>query len=228
VHLSFNVPQLDEGNLTMPVHDWTRVDAGLFHDFHLGWVCAIRSYLNNGGLPPDHYALLERDHLDKPINDAAAEPLVYSQFANRISIRHEDGDRTVARIEILPPGRKSSDREFRRFVRSASTLVRQGIHLLVVDLFPPTKRDPQGIHSSIWREFDEEDFDLPANKPLVFVSYDAGPPQACYLDTIGVGDAIPDMPVFLAPEKYIQAPLEATYQAAWSVFPAALKRLLGN
>ena len=24
----------------MPVHDWTRVDAGLFHDFHQGWTAA--------------------------------------------------------------------------------------------------------------------------------------------------------------------------------------------
>jgi hypothetical protein len=37
----------------MSVHDWTRVDADLFHDFHQGWTVALRNALNAGGLPPD-------------------------------------------------------------------------------------------------------------------------------------------------------------------------------
>jgi hypothetical protein len=34
------------------------------------------------------------------------------------------------------------------------------------------------------------------------------------------------MPLFLEPGSYVSAPLEATYQAAWDVFPDALKDLL--
>ena len=30
----------------MPIHDWTRVEAGDFHDFHQCWVVAIRNALN--------------------------------------------------------------------------------------------------------------------------------------------------------------------------------------
>jgi hypothetical protein len=37
---------------------------------------------------------------------------------------------------------------------------------------------------------------------------------------------LPDMPLFLKPEAYVPAPLEATYQTTWAVFPAALKGLL--
>jgi hypothetical protein len=44
----------------MPVHDWTRVEAGLFHDFHHEWISTIKSALNNGLLPPDYYALAEQ------------------------------------------------------------------------------------------------------------------------------------------------------------------------
>lgn len=44
----------------MPVHDWTRVGAGEFHDFHCGWGIAIRTALNKGLLPPDYYALVEQ------------------------------------------------------------------------------------------------------------------------------------------------------------------------
>jgi hypothetical protein len=35
-------------------------------------------------------------------------------------------------------------------VSKASDLILQGINLLVIDLFPPSQRDPQGIHKGIW------------------------------------------------------------------------------
>jgi hypothetical protein len=44
----------------MPIHDWTRVDAGLFHDFHQSWTVALRDALNLGGLPPNYFALVEQ------------------------------------------------------------------------------------------------------------------------------------------------------------------------
>jgi hypothetical protein len=44
----------------MPTHDWTRVDAGIFHDFHHAWIEEIKRALNRGLLPPDHYALAEQ------------------------------------------------------------------------------------------------------------------------------------------------------------------------
>jgi len=44
----------------MPIHDWTRVDAGIFHDFHHEWISTIKRALNAGVLPPDYYALAEQ------------------------------------------------------------------------------------------------------------------------------------------------------------------------
>jgi len=44
----------------MPIHDWTRVDAGIFHDFHHEWISSIKRALNAGLLPPDCYALAEQ------------------------------------------------------------------------------------------------------------------------------------------------------------------------
>src|SRR5437879_11986724 len=44
----------------MPVHDWTRVEAGIFHAFHHEWVTEIGRALNRGLLPPDYYALPEQ------------------------------------------------------------------------------------------------------------------------------------------------------------------------
>src|SRR5215207_3959014 len=44
----------------MPVHDWTRVDAGIFHAFHHGWVEDLARALNRALLPADYYALPEQ------------------------------------------------------------------------------------------------------------------------------------------------------------------------
>src|SRR5438874_1487044 len=44
----------------MPIHDWTRVDAGLFHDFHQDWTIELRRSLNAGRLPPGFVALADQ------------------------------------------------------------------------------------------------------------------------------------------------------------------------
>ena len=44
----------------MPIHDWTRVRANRFHDFHQGWTIAIRDALNAGILPAGYVAMAEQ------------------------------------------------------------------------------------------------------------------------------------------------------------------------
>lgn len=44
----------------MPVHDWSRVSAGTFHDFHLAWIAELRRALNGGVLPAGYYAQAEQ------------------------------------------------------------------------------------------------------------------------------------------------------------------------
>jgi hypothetical protein len=44
----------------MPIHDWTRVDAGIFHHFHQRWIVAITDVLNERLLPKQYYALAEQ------------------------------------------------------------------------------------------------------------------------------------------------------------------------
>ncbi len=242
----------------MPVHDWTRVDAGLFHHFHQKWVTVLCDALNAGILPPDYFALVEQ-HIPGPIPDVLtlklpakkkgrpkdsaggvavavhqpharltqrAEADAYLRKASRITVRHRHG-KVVAVVEIISPGNKASQSDFRNLVETSADLIIHGIHLLVIDLFPPGKRDPEGVHKAIWEQFvDDAEFDLPANQPLTLVSYDAGPDHVAYVDFVGVGDRLPEMPLFLRPEIYVPAPLERTYQEAWATFPAPLKGLL--
>jgi Protein of unknown function (DUF4058) len=241
----------------MPIHDWTRVDAGLFHAFHQTWIVVLARALNAGVLPVDYFALPEQsiqgpipDILtlnlasghDEPTGRASglavatapprarlvrrAEETIYVRKADRIAVRHRHGD-VVAVIEIVSPGNKASKNELRTFVHKTSNLIMQGIHLLVIDLFPPSKRDPQGIHKAIWDDLVEEDFELPADQRLTIAAYDAGPPPVAYVEPIAVGEALPDMPIFLKPEFYVPAPLEETYRTTWDdFFPTPMKRLL--
>src|SRR5262249_19471022 len=44
----------------MPVHDWTRVSDGTFHDFHYSWVLEVKRALMRGLLPKGYYVMAER------------------------------------------------------------------------------------------------------------------------------------------------------------------------
>ena len=78
-------------------------------------------------------------------------------------------------VEIVSPGHKAGARALLEFVEKSAKLIDQQIHLLVIDLFPPSRFDPQGIHKAIWDGFFEEDFELPSDKPLTLVAYEALP-----------------------------------------------------
>jgi hypothetical protein len=243
----------------MPIHDWTRVDAGLFHDFHQGWTVALRNALNGGVLPRDYFALVEQRisgpiadvltlELSPAVTDASGdgdggglavatappradltsrrESEVYAARANRIIVRHRHG-RVVAVVEVVSPGNKASRAEFRAFVEKSADLIHQGVHLLVIDLFPPGPRDPNGTHKAIWDEFGEEDLALPPGRTRTLASYDAGETRVAYVSFVGAGDPLPDVPLFLKPGVYVLVPLEASYATAWEQFPAALRGLLG-
>src|SRR5713101_4969806 len=49
-----------QGASLMPIHDWTRVEAGIFHAFHHEWISEIGRALNRGLLPAEYYALPEQ------------------------------------------------------------------------------------------------------------------------------------------------------------------------
>ena len=152
---------------------------------------------------------------------------IYAAKADRIAVYSPLGD-VVAVIELVSPGNKNSRHAIRSFVDKTLDFLRQGIHILIIDLFPPSRRDPQGIHKVIWDEVREEAFELPSDKLLTLVAYSAGVPKTAYVDPVAVGDTLPDMPVFLDSATYILAPLEATYLATWETCPEELRELIAT
>ena len=55
----------------MPMHDWTRVQAGTYHNFHYRWLAAIMDRLNAGLLPAGFFAMVEQI-IGKPETDVVA------------------------------------------------------------------------------------------------------------------------------------------------------------
>src|SRR5262245_21272484 len=47
-------------NEVMPMHDWTHVKSGTYHNFHLLWLSNITNRLNAGLLPPGFFAMAEQ------------------------------------------------------------------------------------------------------------------------------------------------------------------------
>lgn len=244
----------------MPMHDWTKVDAGIFHAFHHRWISAISDTLNTGKLPTDYYALPEQVAagfgpdvltLQCPSTDevpgvdgsggaittllqsrpkarftAQTEAEFYRRKKSSIVVRHVSGDRIVAMIEIVSPGNKSNRHAFQAFVDKACELLEHRIHLLIVDPFPPGRRDPHGIHAAIWEQVNDDTFKSSADELLTLVAYECDLTTRAYIEPVAVGQVLPDMPLFLEPNGCVMVPLEATYTTAFSVMPARWQKVL--
>src|SRR5262245_44188502 len=131
----------------MPIHDWTRVGAGIFHDFHHSWIGTVSKALNTAALPPDYYALIEPtmpvspDVVFEPGLDESSPEIApsgvrastdppkvrltaktdmefYRRKQNTVTVRHVSGDRIVAMVEVVSPGNKAARNALRSFVRS--------------------------------------------------------------------------------------------------------------
>ncbi len=253
----------------MPVHDWNRVTAGTFHDFHLAWIAELRRALSGGLLPRGYYALaeqvagdiipdvlmLQRSQDDSALDglredtdggtDASVltvtnspprvsvtatthEAITVALRRRQIVIRHATGDRIVALIEIVSPGNKESQPMLRAFLEKSAAALQAGYHLLLLDLWPPGNFDPAGIHGALWAMVGGTPYLPRADRPLTLAAYAVRGPGlvTAYVEPLSVGAPLPDMPLFLAPEHYVNVPLEHTYHAAWQGVPERWRRVI--
>ncbi|HEX6986815.1 MAG TPA: DUF4058 family protein, partial [Planctomycetaceae bacterium] len=137
----------------------------------------------------------------------------------RLVVRHVSRHEVVAMVEIVSPANKDRPATVAAFTRKAVEAIQAGVHLLVIDLFRPGPHDPGGLHRAIWDHFGER-YEPPEDKPLIAVSYQAGPLPTAYLEPLAVGDLLPTMPLFFAADRYVNLPLEPSYEAAWKGVPA--------
>ena len=239
----------------MPIHDWTKVDSGIFHHFHQRWIGRISDVLNDELLPEEYYVLDEQ-------RSAAREPDVlalrergsdfsghskssasiqerpktrfvvetdaeiYAKKKDRAVVRRVSDDRIIAIVEVLSPGNKSSKFAFDQFLAKAFEMLNSDVNLLLLDLFPPTKRDPRGLHAAIWEKLTEEKLTVPKKLPLNLVSYEAGDATRGYFEPVAVGQKLPNMPLFLEYGWHVSIPLEKTYEAAYRQVPRRWRKVI--
>ena len=243
----------------MAVHDWTRVDPGIWHDFHQRWTTRIGETLNGGLLPEGYYALVERATSEPEDGRRVPDVLTLSTDAdaggattlvrqppqtrvrvqapfragadtpfrrrNRVTVRRDD-DRVVC-IELVSPGNKTGREAFEAMLAKAERLLAAGVHLLLIDLFPPTPRDPQGLHGALWtRLTDQAAFPPPPDAPLTLAAYRSlGDGCEAYVEPTAVGAVLADMPVFLD-GGHVPLPLAPAYDATFAGVPAKYRRRL--
>ena len=155
----------------MPVHDWSRVEHGIFHDFHQAWTIGIRNGLNGGALAGRLLCASRasgcrsgpgRSDVAALVTERERPAAVDWQWpmrrhAPRTSCRRKPNltprgpiasSSNTGSATSLPSSKsfrlatKSSHHALKSFVEKAYDLLQQGIHLLIIDLLPPTPRDP--------------------------------------------------------------------------------------
>jgi len=240
----------------MPVHDWSQVDTNLFHDFHQAWAMELRRALNEL-LPPGFSALVEQRTPDfepdvlaverrkkpkkpRPVSGGAAtlerpvtrfsETRIEKSLAsrgNRVVIRHSLGD-IVCILEIVSPGNKRGRKALADFVEKTQDFLAAGVNVVLIDILPPNKLAPNGIHPLIWDDQHDPTFDPTPAEPLTLTAYRAEEPYTtdvteAFLERVAVNNVLPDMPAYIEPDQFINVPLETTYMKAWESCPRDMR-----
>ncbi len=180
----------------MPIHDWTRVKAGTYHNFHVLWMSNITNRLNAGLLPPGFFAMAEQI-IGKPETDV---------------VTLQTGSRPQPPSESNGPVALASGRPKTRFVvpmasekqRYARKANRIAIHhelgevVAVIELVSPGNKDRKhSLRSFVDKALDllEQDVNL-----LIIDPFPPGPHDPQGIPKVIV-DAFTDLPFELSPDK---------------------------
>jgi hypothetical protein len=179
------------------------------------------------GRVTDTWPLATRESIPQPLPaatlTAVAEAPRYPPRPRVIAVRHRSRDRLVAMLEIVSAGNKADAAEMGALVEKTVVTLSKGVHVVLIDLHPPGRNDPDGIHNLVWTELGEIALPLPAARPLLFVSYLSQGSIRCFVEPRAVGEELPETPLFLSPAVHVALPLERTYQAAFDSLPAHLR-----
>ena len=124
----------------MPVHDWSRVDAGTFHDFHSSWIIHLKETLNEGLLPHGYYAQAEQHTGRRTIADVltlqVGEPGPI-QTTDRGPVAVADAPPNVSRKMVVRPPTSF------RLAQRTVTVRRRRDHRIValIEIVSPANKD---------------------------------------------------------------------------------------
>ena len=79
---------------------------------------------------------------------------------------------------------------------------------------------------AIWDEVAGQAYLRPTDKTLTLASYESAAGVRAFIEPVGLGDALIDMPLYLQPGRYVAVPLEETYRLAFESVPRRWRALL--
>lgn len=157
----------------------------------------------------------------------ATPEAVYRRLRRTLAIRAARGHHLVAILEIVSPANKDRPASVEALTEKIASALRCGCHVLLVDLLPPGRHDPQGIHGPVWEGYGSlADDPATDDKPYTLASYVAEPFTEAFVEPLGLGDDLPEMPLFLQADSYVNVPLESTYRAAHRGLPSYVREIL--
>jgi hypothetical protein len=207
----------------MPVHDWTRVDASVFHAFHTAWTTHLSEALNCGILPDICYARPE-------VHTGQSFVPKTGPHRRTLAIRDVSEHRLIAITEIVAPTNKDSARHVDELSGKIAAAFRLHVNVVLVDLFPPGQHDPDGMHGAVLRASNADAvWSRPkATAPLTIAAYFCGRTPNLLLESFAVGDDLPEMPLYLDSHEHIVLPLARTYDAAFRGTPEYWRNVLNE
>ncbi len=146
----------------------------------------------------------------------------YAAMRRTIVIRHVSDDRPVAMLEIASPGNKESKSAVNSFVAKCTGWLKSGLHVAIIDLFPPRSFDPFGLGVTVA----EANGVGAIEERVPGVSFEAGPRLRTFGDMFAIGDEIPPLPLFYARRRHVMLPLQETYDDAFVGVPKHLRERL--
>jgi hypothetical protein len=213
----------------MPIHDWSRVGVDSFNDFHQSWLVLIRGRLNRGLLPPGYYSHIERHEGRFTPELMHTPPLAWStRHRSTVVVRQAGSKRVVALIELASASNKDRAENAAAYVTRAKAALDAGVHVAHLDILPPTRFTPIGLGGAIWHAVQGSDYPFSPEKPLAADAFRAGRVVELFANPLAVGDELPDVPLFLSDETYVDLPLAATYAEVFASIAPDDRELLAR
>jgi hypothetical protein len=158
--------------------------------------------------------------------------LEITEIQRYVAIRHLSSHRIIALLEIVSPGNKNSEARYETFVHKTVYSIRRNVNVLLIDIHETGRFDHDGINARIRNMLSPQStptIDRPRHSTLA--SYCPDPLRAVdiYLEHVAPDMPLPDMPIFLNPDRYVNVPLEAICLEAWKGIPTFWRNVvLGN
>ena len=107
---------------------------------------------------------------ERPPVTRFAEQMPPVRSPRSVVVRHGSGGRLVGLIEVVSPGNRDGRGKVAMFCDRVEAALRGEVHVLLIDLFPPTPLVPAGMHGAVAARFGLT-YDPPPGEPLTCAAY---------------------------------------------------------